>query len=269
LGTISGTGGTLTVTGSHTFADPVNETVKVTISNNQGNTTVTVSDTATVTSPDKNVTSGLTGGIGFWNNKNGQALIDSFNGGPNATVLATWLATMFPNLYGANAGNNNLLNYQNTGKVATNAQVAAYFQTLFNMGGTQVQAQTLAVALIIDATTSSLGGSAGASYGFTVTAWGLGAYSYNVGSEGAAFRVPNNSTRNVYELLLAVNDQAVNGVLYNGSTTLQSEAADLFNKLNKAGSIRAAFRPAAAISTARFRYAFPEIQRILTRRSSW
>jgi hypothetical protein len=58
-----------------------------------------------------------------------------------------------------------------------------------------------------------------------------------VGSDGAAFGVPNNSTRNVYELLLAVNNKAVNSVLYNGNATLQSEAADLFSKLNKAGNI--------------------------------
>src|SRR5262249_20407787 len=87
MGVMSGSGSTLTVTGSHTFADPVNETVKVTISNNQGNTTtVTVSDTATVTSLGKNVTYGLTGCVGFWDNKNGQALIDSFNGGPKSTA---------------------------------------------------------------------------------------------------------------------------------------------------------------------------------------
>ena len=41
----------------------------------------------------------------------------------------------------------------------------------------------------------------------------------------------------MYELLLAVNKQAVNGELYNGDTTLQAEAADLFNLLSKAGSI--------------------------------
>jgi hypothetical protein len=93
------------------------------------------------------------------------------------------------------------------------------------------------VVLGIYATTSSLGGTWSASYGFTVTAWGLGAYSYNVGSDGAAFGVPNNSTRNVFELLWAVNNKAVKGVLYNGNATLQSQAADLFHKLNKAGSI--------------------------------
>jgi hypothetical protein len=108
--------------------------------------------------------------------------------------------------------------------------VATYFQTLFNQSGAKAQAQTLAVALNIYATTSSLGGKWSPAYGFTVTAWGLGAYSYNVGSDGAAFGVPNNSTRNVFELLLAVNNKAVKGVLYNGNTTLQSEAADLFTK---------------------------------------
>jgi len=35
----------------------------------------------------------------------------------------------------------------------------------------------------------------------------------------------------------AMNNQAKNGVLYNGNAALQSEAADLFNKLNTAGSI--------------------------------
>ena len=47
----------------------------------------------------------------------------------------------------------------------------------------------------------------------------------------------NNTPRNVSELLLAVNKQAVNGVLDNGNATLQAEAADLFNMLSKADSI--------------------------------
>jgi hypothetical protein len=33
-----------------------------------------------------------------------------------------------------------------------------------------------------------------------------------------------------------VNQQAVNGVLYSGNTTLQADAADLFNLLSKAGT---------------------------------
>jgi hypothetical protein len=36
---------------------------------------------------------------------------------------------------------------------------------------------------------------------------------------------------------VAVNQQAVNGVLYGGNTTLLASAADLFKLLSKAGSI--------------------------------
>jgi hypothetical protein len=107
----------------------------------------------------------------------------------------------------------------------------------FKLRGTQVQAQVLAVALNVYATTSSLGGSAGAAYGFAVNSTGLGAQSYSVGKDGTAFGVPNNTTLNVYQLLLAVNKQAAKGVLYGGNATLQSQAADLFNSLNQAGSI--------------------------------
>jgi hypothetical protein len=228
-GTITGSGSTLTVTGSHTYTDPVNETVTVTITNNQGNTSkATVTDTATVTNLGKGVTKGQTATIGFWHNQNGQALINKFNGGSTATALSAWLVATFPNLYGAGTGSNNL-----TG--LTNVQVAAYYKTLFNMGGPK--AQVLAVALNVYATTSSLGGSWGATYGFTASAAGLGAYSFNVGADGAAFGVANNTTLNVYELLQAVNKKAAKGVLYGGDATLQSECADLFTALNNAGDI--------------------------------
>jgi hypothetical protein len=62
------------------------------------------------------------------------------------------------------------------------------------------------------------------------SASGRGRCSFNVGSDGAAFGVANNTTRNVYELLLAVNNQASNGILYNGNpmqSTLQGEAGDI------------------------------------------
>jgi hypothetical protein len=230
-GTISGTGSTLTVSGSHTYADPVNRTVQVTISHNQGYTTTAMpTATATVTSLGQGVGHGLTGGIGFWHNSNGQALISSFNGGATATALANWLAATFPNLYGVNAGDNDL-----TGR--SNAQVAAFYLSQFGLPGPKVEAQVLAVALNVYATTASLGGSAGGAYGFTVSATGLGARSYNVGGDGAAFGVANNTTRNVYQLLWAVNARAVRGLLYNGDATLRQQAADLCDALNTAGGI--------------------------------
>ena len=115
--------------------------------------------------------------------------------------------------------------------------MAAYYQTLFNMSGPKAQAQVLALALNVYATTSSLGGTAGAAYGFTVSAQGLGACSYNVGKDGAAFGVANNTTLTVYALLAAVNKKAANGVLYGGNMTWQAQCADLFSSLSAAGSI--------------------------------
>jgi hypothetical protein len=70
-----------------------------------------------------------------------------------------------------------------------------------------------------------------------VSATGLGARSYNVGRDGAAADVAKNTTRSVYQLLLALNRKAVHGVLYNGDAMLQAECADLFNSPNQAGSV--------------------------------
>src|SRR5262249_22206983 len=151
---------------------------------------------------------------------------NSFNGGPTATALSAWLTTTFPNLYGANAGNNNL-----TGK--TNAQVAAFYLSQFNLPGPNVEAEVLATALSIYATTSSLGGNAGVAYGLAVSDTGLGARSFNVGADGLAVGVANNTVLNVYELLLAVNKQAVNGVPYNDKL-LRLQVADLFGALLQA-----------------------------------
>jgi hypothetical protein len=225
-GAISGTG-ILTVSGPHTYAAAGSYAISVQISHNLGDTTTaTVYPTATVTNLGQAVQDGLTGGSGFWNNKNGQRLIDSFNGGPDSTALSTWLATTFPNLYGADEGI-----YDLTG--ASNTQVAAFYQSLFALPGSNLQADMLATALNVYATTQSLGGTAAETYGFQVTATGLGADSFNVGTDGAAFGVANNTILNVYELLEAVSQQAFNNV----GTTLQKEANDLFDALNKAGAI--------------------------------
>jgi hypothetical protein len=229
-GTITGTG-TLTVSGTHTYADSGSDALTVTITGMPPfPATATVYPTATVTSLGQKVTHGLTGDAGFWHNSSGQALINSFNRGSSATALSAWLATSFPNLYGAGAGGNNL-----SGQ--TNAQVAAFFQSQFVLPSPTVEAQVLATALDVYATTLWLGGTAGQAYGFTVTATGLGADSDNVGSDGAAFGVANKTTLNVYELLKAVDRQAVNGVLYNSDKTLRNECNDLFSSLNQAGSI--------------------------------
>jgi hypothetical protein len=224
-GTITGTG-TLTVSGPHTYAAAGNYALSVQISHNLGDTTTAiVYPTATVVNLGQSVQGGLTGGTGFWNNKNGQRLIDSFNGGPDSTALSTWLATSFPNLFGDLHG-------------FRNSDVAAFYQSQFAQpGSNNLQVELLATGLNIYATTQSLGGTAAEAYGFQVTATGLGADSFNVGSDGAAFGVANNTILNVYALLEAVNEEALNGFFDPSNTILQKEASDLFNALDKAGAI--------------------------------
>jgi len=227
-GLITGGNGSFTVSGTHTYAAAGSYAVSVQISN-PDTQSATANDTAKVTSLNQGVVKGLTGTIGFWQNT-GQALIKSFNGGSSATALGNWLATTFPNLYGASAGANNL-----AGK--TNAQVTAFYLSQFALSGTKVEAEVLATALSVYATTSSLGGTAGTAYGFSVSATGLGARTYSVGSDGAAFGVANNTVCDVYKLLQAVNQKSVKGVLYGGNATLRKQATALFDALNQAGSV--------------------------------
>lgn len=228
IGTIAGSNGSFTVQGSHTYAAANSYAVTVAIT--QANTTATANSTANVVNLGQSVQAGQSATIGFWANNNGQALIDSFNGGSNSTTLADWLASSFPDMYGANAGADNL-----TGD--TNAQVVAFYLSLDDQSGMKLDAQVLATALNVYATTQSLGGSAAAAYGFTVSAYGLGADSQNVGSNGSAFGVPNSTTLNVYQLLLVVDMQAKNGVLYNGETSLESEADNVFTSINEEGHL--------------------------------
>lgn len=173
---------------------------------------------------------GQTATIGFWHNRNGQALIDSFNGGPTATALGNWLAATFPRLYGSSAGAHDLAG-------ETNAQVAAFFQGLFEVCGQKLDAQVLAVALGVYATTFSLGGTAAGGYGFTVSAAGVGASTFDVGSSGAVFGVANNTTLTVMQILQAANNQAVQGRLYDGNRSLDDLANTVFAGINQAGDL--------------------------------
>jgi hypothetical protein len=194
------------------------------------------------------VTSGQTATIGFWQNKNGQNLLKSLNGGPTSTQLGNWLATTFPNVYGAAAGANNL-----TGK--TNAQVAAFYKTLFARtahnaaggGPAKMDAQVMATAFAVYVTNQSLAGTTAAAYGFHVDETGVGTRTFNVGCNGAAFGVANNSQVAVLDLLLAVNSRSRNGLLYDldgdGDATDSQEtlyrtmANDVFSAINQAGDI--------------------------------
>jgi streptogramin lyase len=178
--------------------------------------------------PGAGVHHGQTAGIGFWNNKNGQALIKSLNGGAG-TQLADWLAATLPNTFGKNAGGNDVAGQGN-------AAIAALFQQDFVMKGVKLDGQLLATALSVYVTSATLDPTkVAASYGFTVSGDGAGTATASVGGNGDAFGVANNTTMTLMDLLLAADAQAVNGVLYNGNATRRSEANNVFSAVNDAG----------------------------------
>jgi uncharacterized delta-60 repeat protein len=216
------------IVGSHTFAAAGSYVMSVTINGPLGIST-TAAGSATVSDLGQTVARGDAARIGFWARKGGQALISAFNGGGASTALSAWLAGNFGNLFGANAGADNLSGM-------TNVQVAAFYEMLYDSPGQpKLYAQVLATALNVYATTQSLGGTAGPQFGFTVSATGLGAKSINVGDDGAAFGVANGTTINVFEALLATNKQAGGGILYGGNHLLASEAGAVYDLVDRVG----------------------------------
>jgi len=167
---------------------------------------------------------GATATIGFWNNKNGQALINSLNGGPNSTQLGNWLATNFPNLYSGFKGK-------------TNSYIASAFSNDFNQTGQKLSAQILGCALAVYVTNSSLAGNVAAAYGFNVGTFGTGILTINVGSSGLAFGCPNNTTITIFQALQAANAQSSGGTLYGGNTNLSNMANTIFDAINQGGDI--------------------------------
>jgi hypothetical protein len=116
--------------------------------------------------------------------------------------------------------------------------IAALFQQDFLMKGVKLDAQVLATALSVYATNATFDSTqVAAAYGFTVSGNGVGTATVNVGSNGDAFGVANNSTLTVMDLLLATDLQSVNGLLYNGNATRRSHANDVFSAINQAGNI--------------------------------
>ena len=134
-------------------------------------------------------------------------------------------------MFGANAGGNDLA-------LQSNAYIAALFQSDFVVKGVKLDAQVLATALAVYATNATLDGTAvAASYGFVVSGDGVGAATWSVGSAGDAFGVANNTSLTVMGLLLATDDQAIMGLLYNGNAARRNEANAVYSALNQAGSV--------------------------------
>jgi hypothetical protein len=158
------------------------------------------------------VSKGQAATMGFWQNKNGQALIGKF------ASIGNWLADTMPQTFGSLAG-------------STPQQVATLYQQKFVLTD-KLDAQVMATALNVYATDVSLGGSAAASYGFAVSAYGLGDSAWNVGSDGAAYNVANNSTLTVMQILQDWDQQA-----NKTSKSIRQLALDVFGGINAKGGI--------------------------------
>ncbi|HEX5400130.1 MAG TPA: hypothetical protein VFY06_13880 [Verrucomicrobiae bacterium] len=163
---------------------------------------------------------GDTAPIGFWHNRNGQALIYSLNGGPASTQLGTWLANHYGRLFGN-------LNGQ------PNSVVAAQYLACFNMKGPKTCAQVMATALAVYATSPALaGGDMAAAYGFNVSDLGTGARSYDIGPFGSILGLSDDTPYTVAQLLQAADANCpFNAEVYKALNAL-------FDDINQTGGIQ-------------------------------
>jgi uncharacterized repeat protein (TIGR01451 family) len=170
---------------------------------------------------------GQSAAMSFWaNSSTGQALIKAFGGSASSTALGTWLVTTLPNVFGGAALGNK-----------TNTTIASTYLSYYNASGQKNLAQLMATALNIYASTQSLGGTTATAYGFSVTAAGLGAAQFDIGSNGAAFGVANGTTITVTQMLSEANSLSSNNSLYKASTSLLNSAYNEFGQVNADGGL--------------------------------
>ncbi len=166
------------------------------------------------------VCSSQTQNCSFWCGSQGQSLINCLNGGSSCKNLGNWLAATCPNLFG------NL-------KGCTNTQVASYCKTLsYGNSNQQACGQVLSTALCAYVTNSNLaGGSYGSSCGFTVSSGGLGADTYNVGYNGSALGLSNNSTCGILDLLTQIDSQSKNGSINSSACNAANSLCSAINSI--------------------------------------
>jgi hypothetical protein len=219
--------GAFSVAGGHVYAAAGSYPTTVTITS-AGGSTATTTDNSAVTNLGRGIRSDQVEGHGFWHSKPGQALINSFNGGSSSTALGNWLAATLPNLFGSGAGASNTAG-------ATNARVAALYLSLNSLASPRLEAEILATALNVYATTASLGGQAARARGFFVDDFGLGAASLLPRAAGSALGLPSLAPVNVYQVLRAADAQASGGVLLGGNVVLRRLALGIFEGINSGG----------------------------------
>jgi hypothetical protein len=174
------------------------------------------------------VGTGDTATIGFWNNKNGQYILSILDSGNPPQKIGAWLASQYPGLFG------NLAN-------ATCSDVSAQFRTYFRVSGTpKVYAQIMAGAIASYVTNTAVSGtdpalvSARTKFGFNSSVGGTWNKLYNVGSNGAAIGVPNNSSWTVAQLLNRASTMKASGSF---TTAVSNAFNSIFDGINRQGDI--------------------------------
>jgi hypothetical protein len=178
--------------------------------------------------PTKSVCAGDYGTTGFWATSNGQQLINLCNGNSNCTNLAQWLCTHYPDVFGS-GGCISLVN--SNGSCYTNSQVGQAYK---NCSGTNQQ--FFSTCLSLYCTSTNLAGSGATNWarncGLNVSAEGSCGDNYNVGSNGSACGVSNNSSVPVSELLFGINCSTSPGAGFS------SGAGSVCTGINNSGNVR-------------------------------
>jgi uncharacterized repeat protein (TIGR01451 family) len=202
------------------------------------------------------VAAGQFASTSFWNSSKGQSVIQSFNGGSNATALANWLAANYPNLFGNAAGP--------MGNVAglTNGQVAQLYKNLATSNGNWATSantylQAAGVALGIYADTTSLGGAdivangLAAKYGILVTTAGGAGSTVSDGADAPAFGTLSGTPISTGRALKVANNyyDPKAQTFFGGDSVGIGMANDLLNAINNAGGVGQGSPQLAAGST--------------------
>jgi autotransporter-associated beta strand protein len=188
------------------------------------------------------LTEGSTASIGFWHNKNGQALIQHLSdfaeaSGGSPTQLGDWLAATFPSMYGEGArydaasGEGRDMNLADK----TDLYIAETFvylhqrnkKTMIENGGVpKIDAQVLALALATYATSENLAGTAAQPYGFATSADGISYSTFDIlsvltleeanllGLSMANGNLDASGSATILDILLTTNAKATLGLLY-------------------------------------------------------
>jgi len=192
-----------------------------------------------------NITPGDTATIGFWQNKNGQAIINGFGLTSDGHTVGQWLASSFPHLFSRSVVTGFGVSYSNlisSNPVTSDAAVASLYTNIFKNGGSpKVLAQIFDTALSAFTTSTVLNNQAAnqalaMKYGFNVSTSGTGIKDVDIGAAGAAAlgltgkgMGPNGTTFSILTLLQAADAAAAN---------LTPAINDVFDSINSKNDIK-------------------------------